>query len=131
MSSRTNMISNDISRAVLDYISQNENDKVPTKNIAKVGQALSLIRDLLENHAKVEQSEQLALTVDYGETDVTITMTLPLDWTFDKKALKVCKSLLGLVDAMSHSCGEVDADGVPIDDNLSFTIRKVFEPKAD
>ena len=130
MNSQKNIIGNDISRAVLDYISENEKEKIPTKNITKVGQALSLIRELLEQHTKTDRPDLLSVGVSYGETDVTITITLPPNWSFDKKALKTWKSLLGLVDGMFRQPGNTDADGLPIDDNFCFTIRKVFEPKA-
>ena len=46
MSTRKKMIGNDIMRAVMDYISENEKEKVPTKNFAKVGKALAVIRTL-------------------------------------------------------------------------------------
>lgn len=131
MSGKPNYIDNDISRAVLDYISENEKEKQPTKNIAKVGQALSLVRDLLENHTKTDRSDLLSVAVSYGETDVTLTISLPLDWSFDKKALKIWRSLLNLADGMFHQTGNVDDNGFPIDYNLCFIIRKVFEEKAD
>ncbi|MBQ9016214.1 MAG: hypothetical protein IJ109_08900 [Firmicutes bacterium] len=127
MSTRNNMISNDIMRAVMDYISENEKDKVPTKNFAKVGQALALIRNLLENHTKDEGSELISVSVAYEETDVSITITLPINWSFDKKALKLWKDLLRLADEMSHCAGTTDGEDGPLDDRLSFVIRKVFE----
>ncbi len=127
MTGRTNMINNDIMRAVMDYISENENNKVPTKNFTKVGQALGLIRNLLENHIKGEDSDLVSVSVRYEETDVTITTTLPAHWSFDRKALKICKDLFRFADEISHTPGQADEDGSPITDQLSFVIRKVFE----
>jgi hypothetical protein len=121
------MIRNDIMRAVNDYITENENDKIPTKNFAKVGQALGLVRTLLEEQTKTEQPELLSVSVAYEETDVSITITLPTDWSYDRKALKTWKDLLRLVDEMSHTPGSTEGDGRPADDRLTFVIRKVFE----
>lgn len=131
MNSQKNIISNDISRAVLDYISENEKEKKPTKNITKVGQALGLIRELMEKHTETDRAELLSIDVSYGDTDVTITITLPQDWSFDKKALKTWRSLLGLVDGMFHKAATTGEDGTPIDDNFCFVIRDVFEAKAE
>lgn len=127
MSSHTSMISNDIMRAVMDYISEHEKEKTPTKNFAKVGKALGLIRSLLEDHMKEEDSEILSVSVSYGDTDVSISMTLPADWTFDKKGLKVWKDLLKYVDEMSHAAGSADETSAPADDVLTFVINGVFE----
>lgn len=127
MSTRNDTISNDIMCAVMDYISENEKDKVPTKNFAKVGQALALIRNLLENHTKEEGIDLISVSVAYEETDVSITITLPINWAFDRKALKLWKDLLRLTDEMSHSAGITDGEDGPLDDRLTFLIRKVFE----
>lgn len=130
MSVQTNMISNDIMRAVMDYISENEKQKVPTKNFAKVGKALGLIRILLEKLSGKGNDDLLSVAVDYGETSVAITIVLPPDWAFDRKMLKTWKDLLGLVDEMSHSAEPPEAGEASRDDRITFLIRNVFEKAA-
>ena len=127
MSTRKKMIGNDIMRAVMDYISENEKEKVPTKNFAKVGKALAVIRTLLEEHTEDEHSELISVSVAYEQTDVSITITLPVRWSFDAKALKLWKDLLRLTDEMSHAGGNTEGEDGPLDDQLTFVIRNVFE----
>lgn len=131
MSSYNNMISNDIMRAVTDYITENEKNKIPTKNISKVGEALGMIRILLEGYSSKDDSDPLSITVDYGETDVTLNVILPLEWSFNKNALKTWKKILGLVDEFSHQPGDTDENGVPVEDTICFCIRNVFEAPAE
>ena len=127
MSNQTNMISNDIMRAVMDYISENEKNKVPTKNFSKVGRALSLIRTLLETLAGQGNNDRLSLSVEYEQTSVCITIVLPADWSFSKKTLKTWKDLLSLVDKMSHTAVPAGEDEMPAEDRLTFVINNVFE----
>ena len=127
MSNQTNMISNDIMRAVMDYISENEKNKVPTKNFSKVGRALSLIRTLLETLAGQGNNDRLSFSVEYEQTSVCITITLPADWSFSKKTLKTWKDLLSLVDKMSHTAVPAGEDEMPAEDRLTFVIDNVFE----
>lgn len=127
MNSQTNMINNDIMRAVMDYISENEKNKVPTKHFSKVGRALSLIRTLLETLAGTESADRLSVLVDYEQTSVCITIVLPADWSFNKKALKTWKDLFTLVDKFSHTPVPAGEDEMPAEDRLTFVISNVFE----